>query len=260
MLDEAQTLNLLKETPDTRILAGDTLGDIHKGKLGQPVMLLAAGLGTTEIAFNSVGISRFGRNCKVHLGPLDKESEHAVIDDWLTEYAKVEGDPTLWVDAIAEQTHGWPQHIVAYVDPAIKYIVGNNHQMADEGLGYVLERGAKSRQEYYNSRAHDIDEDKRKALARSISDVLFGETTTRPDIMSGLMGSGLTHDEAGALFNQALEQGIIDKRDEGRYGIPIPSMQKWFLNEYCPERIEIPKEDVHVKVKRHSKDDGKATS
>jgi len=132
--------------------------------------------------------------------------------------------------------------------------------MTDKGLEYVLGKGAKSRQEYYNSRAHGINEESRKALARSISDVSFGETTTQTAIMLGLRDGGLTHDEAFNFFDQVLEQGIIHKRDDGRYGIPIPSMHKWLINEYGRERIEIPPEDDRVKVKRHSKYDGKGSS
>jgi len=260
VLDEAQYLADLDETPTEKHLVRDTLDMIHNGDVGRPVVLLAAGLGTTERAFNSLGISRFGKECIVQLSALDIESERAVILDWLIEEGKVKGHPKAWIDAIAEQAHGWPQHIISYIEPALETIKSKNRQMTDEGLEYVLEKGAKSRQEYYNSRAHDIDEDERQAIARSISDVPFGETMTRPAIMSGLRDSGLNHDKASELFDHLLEREIIDKRDDGRYGIPIPSMQKWLLDEYGQERIEIPREDVQVKEKRHSRNDGKGSS
>jgi len=232
ILDEAQTLGKKDIIPSNqRGVVINVLDCIHNGELGRPVILLAAGLATTGRAFKSLGISRFEQKCMVQLGPLDKESERAVIHDWLKDYAKAEGDPTKWIDAIAQKTHGWPQHIISFVDPATEYIKSNNRQMTDDGLKFVLEKGAEFREKYYQQRAHGIDEDKRQSIARSISDVPFDETTTRPAIMSGLISSGLTHDEAADLFNQALEQGVIDERD-GRYGIPIPSMQTWLLNEY----------------------------
>jgi len=254
-LDEAQSLGKPDIIPsDQRGVVTNVLDSIHNGELRKPLVLLAAGLGTTFRTFKSFGISRFGKNCIVQLGALDKKSERAVIHDWLTKYAKTEGDPTAWIDAIARETHGWPQHIVAYVDPAIKYLENNNRQMTDEGLEFVLQRGAESRQEYYKLRAHDIDEGKRQAIAKSISDVPFGETMTRPAIMSGLQDSGLTHDDASELFGQVLEQGIIDKRDDGRYGIPIPSMQTWLLNEYGREKEKPQQMDKTTDKKREAKD------
>jgi len=255
ILDEAQSLGKPDVIPpDQRGVVTNVLDSIHNGELRKPVVLLAAGLGTTFRTFKSFGISRFGKNCIVQLGALDKKSERAVIRDWLTKYAKAEGDPTAWIDAIAQETHGWPQHIVAYVDPAIKYLENNNRQMTDEGLEFVLQRGAESRQEYYKLHAHDIDEDKRQAIAKSISDVPFGETMTRPAIMSGLQNSGLTHDDASELFGQVLEQGIIDKRDDSRYGIPIPSMQTWLLNEYGREKEKPQQMDKTTDKKREAKD------
>jgi len=256
ILDEAQSLGKPDILPSTRRgTAGSILNQIHNGKLRRPVVLLAAGLGTTDLAFKSLGISRFEKKCLVQLGLLDKESERAVIHDWLMDCAQAEGDPTKWIDAIAQKTHGWPQHIISYVDPASQYIKSNNRQMTDEGLQFVLEKGEEFRQQYYQQRAKGIDEDKRRSLARAISDVPFGETSTRPAIMSELIGSGLTHDEADDLFNQALEQGVIDERD-GCYGIPIPSMQSWLLSEYGRDRSDIPREDVQDWAKESSRDDG----
>ena len=232
VLDEAQYLQNLKETPKEQILARDTLDVIHNGKVGRPVMLLTAGLGTTETAYGSLGISRINGDCTVQLGRLDKKSECAVIRDWLIEEGRAKGDPHTWIQSIAEQAHGWPQHIISYIKPALKYLESNNRFMTDEGLKFVLEKGAEYREMYYETRAHDIDEDHRQALARAVMDVPTDKTTTKPAITSSLKKSGLTKKEAGKLFNQALEQGIIDQRKGGRYGIPIPSFHTWLVDEY----------------------------
>jgi len=260
ILDEAQSLGKPDIVPSTqRGTANSILNQIHNGKLGRPVVLLAAGLGATDLAFKSLGISRFERKCIVQLGSLDKESERALVHDWLKDYAKADGDPAKWIDAIAQKTHGWPQHIISFVDPATEYIKSNKRQMTDEGLQFVLEKGEEFRQQYYQQRAKGIDEGKRRSIAIAVSDVPFGETSTRPAIMSGLIGSGLTHDEADDLFNQALEQGVIDERD-GRYGIPIPSMQSWLLSEYGGDRSDIPREDIQDLAKESSRDDGEGST
>lgn len=59
MLDEAQVLGMIDIPPSDRWVATSVLNSIHNGKLGKPVILLAAGLGMTLNSFGSLGISRF---------------------------------------------------------------------------------------------------------------------------------------------------------------------------------------------------------
>ena len=44
---------------------------ILNGQVGRPVILLAGGLGTTEMAFESIGVSRIEDGLRVRLGPFD---------------------------------------------------------------------------------------------------------------------------------------------------------------------------------------------
>ena len=241
VLDEAQRLHKLPKDSEIRVIASSTLDMIHNGDLGKPVMLLTAGLGTTEAAYGSLGISRIEGDCTVRLGRLDKKSECAVIRDWLIEDGRAKGDPQAWIQSIAEHAHGWPQHIISYIKPALKYLKSHNRSMTDEGLKFVLEEGAKYRETYYETRAHDIDEELREALAIAVMDVPPDKTTTKSAITSSLKKSGLTEKEAGKLFNQALEQGIIDQRKGGRYAIPIPSFHTWLMDEYVKGKSQ----DIH---------------
>jgi len=238
VLDEAQMLGLKQAVPPevTAVLAS-VLGHIRNGKLGRSAMLLSAGLGTSGRAFRSLGISRFARKCIVQLGALNKESERAVIRDWLTKHAKEESnltsesDPTLWIDAIAREAHGWPQHIISYVEPAIDYLNSNNHQMTDEGLGFVLERGAESQQEYYDFRAGGISRKERQLLADIFAGIPRDGAIDKEDIMSELMQEH-SEEKVDELFDTILQKGIIDERKDGSYGIPIPSMHTRLLSEY----------------------------
>jgi len=231
VLDEAQYLINLKDTPTEKHLARDTLDMIHNGKIGRPVILLTAGLGTTLDGFQLLGISRFATDCITHLGRLDQESERNVIRDWLVEEGKTKEDPTHWIDVIAKQSQGWPQHIACYVKIAAKHLKLNNQRLTVDGLEFVLKKGNELRMDYYNKRAHDFDAEQRQSLARSIADLPLEGTTTRTAIMAKLMQEYSQRD-ADNLFNQALNQGIIDRRSDGYYGIPIPSMQTWLIDQY----------------------------
>ncbi len=232
LLDEAQRLNKIPDDSEIQIVAGDTLDVIHNGGLGRPIMLLAAGLGTTESAFWKLGISRSEGDCMVQLGRLDKESECAVIREWLVKDGGAEGDPHVWIKAIAGQTHGWPQHIISYMKPAVAFLKSHNHRMTDDGLEFVLARGSEYRTMYYKKRARGIDKKKRQVIAEIFNGVPSGETIEFDDIMSALKEE-YSHEEAGNLFNKALERGIIDEREDGDYGIPIPSFHTWLIDEYA---------------------------
>ena len=55
------------------------------------------------------------------------------------------------------------------------------------------------------------------------------------------LAQDLGPDEAEDLFNRAWNKGLLDERD-GRYVIPIPSMQDWLVSNYAPEQIKFPQE------------------
>ncbi len=240
ILDEAQHLGIEGVVPnEMRGVVTGVLDEIHNGKLGRPVVLLAAGLGTTESAFDSLGISRFVGDCIVGLGPLDRESERAAIRDWIVKEGAAKGNPDPWIDAIAKETHGWPQHIISYVKPAVRYLKSNHRQMTDDGLRIVLEKGSEFRLQYYRQRARGIPMEQRQSIAKAIVDIPLGETKTYKEIMGVLMQE---YDEqfADNLFNKALKKGIIDERDDGDYGIPIPSMQTWLIEAYGRKQADMP--------------------
>ena len=237
MLDEAQTLQKTVPPlpPDQYGIATGLLNAIHNGRLGRPVILIAAGLGPTTEAFRRLGISRFAGRARVELGALGKDAERAVLNDWLTEEGKATGDTTAWIDAIVQESHGWPQHILSYVDPALDQLEADKGGMTADGLATVLEAGRALRTAYYRGRVEDFDEEHLQSFAKVLVDVPLGGSTTRSAILPPLTQEyGL--DEAKELFRRAEEKGIIDRR-AGRYVVPIPSMHDWLVSNYA--RIQV---------------------
>ena len=231
-LDEAQILGK-KDTlpPDQAHTASSILNAIHNGKLDKPVILLAAGLGPTTKAFESFGISRFEGDARVELGALGKEAERAVLYDWLTKDGKATGDTTTWIDAIAKETHGWPQHILSYVKPALKQLRADKRAMTAEGLATVLETGRARRAAYYKQRAEGFSTQQRRSFAKLFTNVSYGESLELEDIMMSL-AQDHGADKAQEIFRRAEEKGIVDERD-GRYAVPIPSMHDWLVSNYA---------------------------
>ncbi len=232
LLDEAQDLrtSFFPRSEEFRI-ASKCLKAIHNGKLKRPVMLIAAGLGTTKEAFRELGVSRFKDNCYIELGRLRREAERAVIVDWLQLNGRAKGDPLLWADPIAADTHGWPQHVSAYAQVAARQVRADRRRMTPAGLQSVLAAGRVKRERFYKSRADGIDEHHRAAIAQAFVNVRGDHTQTRAAIMECLLQTGAEKSEAAAVFNHALQKGVLDHRN-GRYIIPIPSMRVWFLDNY----------------------------
>jgi len=238
ILDEAQRLSKANELSKSQFdEAGDLLEAIHNGELKKPVILLAAGLGQTEEAFSSLGVSRFKGGCFVELGALDKESERAVIHDWLVREGGAIGNPDAWIDQIAQKTHGWPQHITAYGDAVAKQIQNDHGEMTTEGMEIVYQVGEERREAYYKQRAKGISGKERCSLAKLIQNIPSGKGIDKEDIESILLQEYDDSDKAKSLFKKAVERGILHSQDEA-YNIPIPSMRSWLIFNYAHERME----------------------
>ncbi len=239
ILDEAQTLGTTN-TPPSQELAGvatNVLNSIHNGRLKRPVILLAAGLGPTEEAFRSLGISRFKGGCFVELGALGRASERAVIKDWLVKDGGAKEDPAPWIDQIAPKTHGWPQHISAYGDAAAKQIQSDRGEMTAAGLDIVHRLGAERREAYYRRCAKGISGRGRAILAKLIQNIAPGTGLDEEDIEEFFSMEYNDPDKAKDLFKKAVARGVLHSQDEV-YSIPIPSMQSWLISNYARERIE----------------------
>ncbi len=190
ILDEAHALADENFPPSQYLVTTvQTLELIHNDELGTPVILLAAGLEGARKGFSKLKISRFGEDCLVDLGALSKESERAVIRDWLTKGGSDKEDPTPWMDAIALETHGWPLHIQSYARHAANYLKANDGVMTSVGLEAVLNIAQEKRKVYYKQRVGDFRVDQIRCLARSISDIPPGEPAEFKEIMTSLTGS-----------------------------------------------------------------------
>ncbi len=247
ILDEAQRIADFVGTP-YKMEVGGLLEEIHNGKLGQPAILLAAGLGPTITSFGKLGISRFSEDCVVELSTLSKESERAVIEDWIKKEGRGQGDPSAWMDAIVQETHGWPRHVHSYAKHASEYLQSNSGVMTSDGLSSVLEAGHKARKVYYKQRVDDFKPSEIQCLAKAIADVQPGIPMDDVDIVSS-MTQKFGDDRAEELFKRLEEKGILEKTTLG-YIVPIPSMHIWLKETYTRETIEFPRETQKSRVER----------
>ncbi len=215
----------------------DTLNLIHNGEVGRPVILLAGGLGTSQKAFGRLGISRFHDGCIVNLGRLPASAERAVIQDWLVKDGGAEGDATPWIDAIARETHGWPQHIMCFVQPAVHIVHSNHGQMTPDGLEAVLRQGQQRKENYYLARVEDLEEQDRMVLGRALS-TRPADASFRGSEVRGIFSGEYSRAEAERIFELIVHKGVLARTREGRFAVPIPSMHHWLVYQYRRARTQ----------------------
>ena len=238
VIDEAQNLRNLSDRSiaDIKVVASETLYKIHNGKLRRPVMLLAAGLSDTPNVFAGLGIFRFEEECDNALGVLSNDDARSVIHDWLFYRGDVSEDATKWVDAIAQETHGWPQHIIAYMLPALERLSLDGREMTPQGLAKVLEEGRLGRESYYRERTSTFDADELTALVDALQAAGPGDHIPKLSIMQSLLAT-YPHQEANRLFNLAVHKGVLSK-DQKHYAVPVPSMRSWLDREYGSPELD----------------------
>ena len=209
----------------------DTLNLIHNGEVGRPVILLAGGLGTSQKAFGRLGISRFHDGCIVNLGRLPASAERAVIQDWLVKDGGAEGDATPWIDAIARETHGWPQHIMCFVQPAVHIVHSNHGQMTPDGLEAVLRQGQQRKENYYLARVKELAKPDRMVLGEALATLPLGASLEEVDVLHILLRNH-AREKAGQVFEGIVHKGVLAQTQEGDFAVPIPSMQDWLVDQY----------------------------
>ncbi len=237
ILDEAQRLErTVQPAPHEHYVRASTILDsIQNGKMGRPVILLAGGLGITRCVLKGLGVSRIEADSFVGLAPLRESATRAVIMDWLVEDGKAHGDPAQWIDEIAPETHGWPQHIIAYVKPALRQLAADRGAMTAAGLINILHEGRQLRAQYYARRTKGVTRRQRESIVRFLSALPAGEGFEREDLVAAFgkdLGDKVDPD---AIFEKVLRKGMLEERN-GQYEVPIPAMRAWLEESYAPDR------------------------
>ncbi len=241
VLDEVQTLGKAVGTPHDLTLT-QTLEQIHNGKVGAPVILLAGGLGISRSVLGKFGISRFERRRVMRLGRLSGSAERAVIRDWLVRAGGARGDSQClarWIDTIAAECYGWPQHIQNYAAAAAQWLLDTGGVLTAQVPTEALAEGRDARVEYYEGRVEDLDRADRVALARLLRRAGDGCALDTSELIAAFSSSG-TPEVAPDVLRRALHKGVVVKRGDGRFEIPIPSMHTWLVQEYADPARTLP--------------------
>jgi len=238
VLDEVQSLDKYLN-PSQKTAMEQTLDRIHNGAFSRPIVLLCGGLGTSDEAFGRLDISRFAEDCLTTIGRLSEANARAVIRDWLVKDGKAqEADIQSWIDAISRETHGWPQHIMSYAQPAAELLKTHNGVATPEALEMVLERGRNKKRTYYNSRIKALDGSGLDVLADLLQQTPVSSSLNlrRKFLIKKLVETGpMSQEAATRFFDGALHTGVISNastKTSLHYDVPIPSMKAFLVEGF----------------------------
>ena len=143
----------------------------------------------------------------------------------------------IWAEAIAEETSGWPQHLVCGLSGAAEAILAGEGDLAQSSLEAALAHASAHRHTYYRRQAKPFQRMPEllaavftampvNTTAAKIEDAIDAAYETHPKL-NGRM-------EKGRVFTKLLHQGLIQEFGDNQYDCPIPSMRT-YVEEFCAE-------------------------
>ena len=228
LIDELQTI---------RPQAMENLHTLHRGDHGCPIMVVGIGLQHTQMvlahpADGSPGISR--TSPPIVLGSLSPDETREAIRENIAAIAgEVLSDDC--VAKLAAASHGFPQHIHAYVRGAVEVLRKLGHCGEGESLEEALRRGDARRSDYYLDRIASMDmNDPIGAMAPIVAALRRhgADTMLMDDAIAAFSG---TKHRGRVVVEAAVAHGVLARQRDGTVGFGIPSFQA-FLVEKLRER------------------------
>ena len=224
LIDELQTI---------RPQAMENLHTLHQGDHGCPVMVVGMGLQHTQTvlahpADGSSGISR--TSPPIVLGNLSAdEAREAVRENIAAIAGAVLSDSC--VAKLAAASHGFPQHIHAYVAGAVEVARELGHCGEGPPLDEALRKGDARRSNYYLDRIASMGMNDPIGAMAHVAAALGergGEATLVDDAIAAF--SGTKHD-GQVVIKEAVARGVLTRKRDGTVSFGIPSFQAFLLEK-----------------------------
>ena len=228
LIDEMQTI---------RPPAMENLHTLHRGDHGCPILVVGIGLQHTqtvlaEPAEGGSGISR--TSPPIVLGALAAaEAQEAIRENVAAIAGAVLADEC--VARLAAASHGFPQHVHAYVAGAVGVVRKVGACGEGPPLEDALRRGDARRESYYLDRLASMGmHDPIGAMAPVLAALAThgADAMLVDDAIATFEGS---KHEGDAVIETAIARGVLVQHRDGRVGFGIPSFET-FLQEKLRER------------------------
>ena len=206
---------------------------LHSGSHGCPIVLVGMGLQHTRSILAAQGLSRV--ESPIALGPLSQSEAVEAIDGNLRAFNC--GDVTEeCLTALANATHGFPQHIHAYLAAAVE-VVGNRGRLtAGDTLQEALQAGDAKRIDYYQSRLLAMDVRSAHNAMYPIVRRLSEAGTDALDEQEAIELYDESKYDGERVVDQAVAQGVLTLNADGTVGFGIPSFKQYMTDHWLAHR------------------------
>ena len=206
---------------------------LHEGSHGCPIMLVGMGLQHTRRVLAAQGISRV--ESPITLGPLSHDEAVEAIDGNLRAFNC--GDVTEeCLTALANATHGFPQHIHAYLAAAVEVVRARGRLAAGDTLQKALGVGDAKRVECYQSRLRAMDV---RSAHNAMYPIVRWMRNANADALGELEAIKL-YDESEydgeRVVDQAVAHGVLTLNADGTVGFGIPSFKNYMTDHWLSHR------------------------
>lgn len=196
-----------------------------------PILLVGIGLQHTLSVLESLG-GRSGMSrpsTHIRLGTLDQEDAQDAIGQAM--YALGCPIPQQSVDALAEASLGFPQHIHGYIEGACAAVDKYDGLDSSESLKEALAHGHRVRLDYYQSRLAALRL-KNRAPVESVAAAMMHRKTDRLTWLEAVSAASAFTDDGESAVENAVERGVltVDEAGDLRFGIPS-------FHEYMRQRV-----------------------
>ena len=204
---------------------------LHKGDHGCPIFVVGIGLQHTQDVLakskqGAPGLSRMSKS--LMLAPLaPDEAREAVAENMAALGCRIPDDCAA---ALAQASHGLPQHIHGYLRGALEVIQEHGRIAAGETLAQAVERGDAERTRYYQDRLRSMQ-------VRSPDEAMFPlmkalqaanrETMRESAAVQAYAGTAF---DGGAIVDDAIVHGVLTRSPDGEVGFGIPSFRSHLAN------------------------------
>ena len=160
---------------------------------------------------------------------MSQENARAIVRDGGAEKGAT---LTEWVDALAEASQGWPQHIISAAGIATRFLQQPRAEMSRASLKKVLDVVRRDRTDYYELRINGIKMRFLTKIANLVAQIP-SDGMIREDRIETIL-------EDGEAFNLLVHKGVLPEVQSKWYRIPIPSMHNFLVETFGPERRTAP--------------------
>ncbi len=215
-VDEAQNVPV---EPSTK----GVLDCLHRDPRGIPLVTAFFGLSDTEAMLGEGGLSRLAHERIVNLEPLPIDTAATAVESLFDAYGftGAPADHDAWVQALADRSQGWPQHLNRVSVAAARQLQARGGRLDAASLEAALAAADAAKQEYYAARvaAGRGRATVYGALARAVHDAggMLPVEALAPYIGEQTLDAFLTN---------ALHAGLLApvRHPPDYYRIPIPSL------------------------------------